>query len=29
MAVAVSFDGAVCSALSVDGILWSWMTPLP
>lgn len=29
MALAVSSDGVVCSALSVDGILWSWMTPLP
>ncbi len=29
MALAVSSDGVVCSALSMDGILWSWMTPLP
>lgn len=29
MAVAVNTDGVVCSALSVDGVLWSLMSRLP
>lgn len=29
MAIAVSFEGVVCSALSVDGLPWSPLAPLP
>ena len=29
MAIAIGANGAVCSALSVDGLLWSPLVPLP
>ena len=29
MAIAVGIDGIVCSALSVDGLIWSPLVPLP
>ena len=29
MAIAIGVNGAVCSALSVDGLLWSPLVPLP
>ena len=29
MAIAVGIDGVVCSALSVDGLIWSPLVPLP
>jgi hypothetical protein len=29
VAIAVGVDGLVCSALSVDGLIWSPLVPLP
>ena len=29
MAIAVGVDGVVCSAISVDGLIWSPLVPLP